>query len=1252
MHVFSNRLIGSLVGVGLLLLAISSVSNSADTSGDQDRTVRIRIEWGGGAARLWNGELEIDEGRLVTPISLGVEADEPGTLLSHGNEFHIRRNETRVYDGFDITVIAPPAAMLSFTLHSTGESTKNSKTNSHEPLLRKIRIPLADLDEKPQVISLKDENSRLILRRTPGDVLRFETERPHLIFDPGETLSASVRWNPLKTITATGPAQFEWTLNKARSNTVLLRGSEDVSLSDNNSPNGLLLPLKVRLPQTPGAYEIRYHFSGKNLDSYRSTTQIVITEQEQPPRLDEDNSKVAEKLVDSFQPEEAGFRTIEKQIGQNLFKETIGRFLKSFDRSDENTAKTRHDVQWNAYRLDLDHTGRPHRLIISVPSEQFQKVGISLLEPNAAGQLMPVGIDTGFFLNGEPAATGSENTRQTSIRHEILFWPKVKKPVVLFHDLGSGIPVKVANVEVYEIASLSGTRSKEKPFPQRLVGPYMQKPLLPENFGATQFLDQTSARSLDDWVTFLTASERLCDYLQFTRHNSLMIGVLADGSTIYPSRLLQPTPRYDSGVFFSTGQDPLRKDVLELLYRMFDRNGLVLIPELQFSTPLPALERQLNREGANVRGIELIGRDGKSWRESVGSTRGLAPYYNPLDPRVQQAILEIVRELAERYQQHDAYHGVAVSLGGKGYLQFPGLEWGYDDASVKRFEKATGIKVPSVSGDKKYTTRYEFLTGQVRREWIRWRCVELARFHQQLTQAVLKGKPAAKLILAGSQLKQNKTELRPIRQTSEALSGMGIDFQLHAETPGVVILWPWQKGIMDRSRNPKQTEAQTYQLTSNSFPASRQQGNLFYHPPQEIRIEEFDAISPWQPAYTWLAAQVVPAGIANRERYAHALATHDAQMLFDGGWMISLGQEHHTQEIRKLISRLPAIPFYRSQKQSQPVVVRTAHSRNKTWIYIVNEIEGEMEVTLDLSCSPSTKVRSVSDGKNLSLKSGPKKASRLAFTVDSFGIQAFEFDAESMHVENVNVTPSSRILARIEKHIQSLDRKILEARSSVQTHNPSLKNPGFETVPENPKNIPGWNLSIQNASLWTLDKTNPRSGRSSLMLTASARESTSLSSELELNNSRTVVMRVWLRGNRNDSDVRLILQGKVNGKTQSRSASARVGKQWRRYAFQVRDLPSDTMNDVKALVEVRGPGKVWLDDVEIEMQRLSADDFKELTKVSAAIAFAWQEKRYTDCQQLLSGYWGRFLYDEFSSENSTPKEKPRTASRIRRFFQR
>ena len=85
----------------------------------------------------------------------------------------------------------------------------------------------------------------------------------------------------------------------------------------------------------------------------------------------------------------------------------------------------------------------------------------------------------------------------------------------------------------------------------RLLAAYLDRPLIPENFSARESLD--SGRSLDDWRTFYQGGTRLVECLQHAGYNALMITVLADGSTIYPSEILQPTPRYDTGVFASGG---------------------------------------------------------------------------------------------------------------------------------------------------------------------------------------------------------------------------------------------------------------------------------------------------------------------------------------------------------------------------------------------------------------------------------------------------------------------------------------------------------------------------------------------------------------------------------------------------------------------------------------------------------------------------------------------------------------------------
>src|SRR5207249_188713 len=139
--------------------------------------------------------------------------------------------------------------------------------------------------------------------------------------------------------------------------------------------------------------------------------------------------------------------------------------------------------------------------------------------------------------------------------------------------------------------------------------------------------------------------------------------------------LLESSERHDSGRTASTGRDPMQKDVLELFLRLFDREGLVLVPELQFDTPLAAIERIIRERSDSACDLELV--DGAGRRRQDAS-RGASPNYNVLAPGVQNAVLDLVRELLERYASHPAFGGVAFELSPDSFLQLPGIEWGYD----------------------------------------------------------------------------------------------------------------------------------------------------------------------------------------------------------------------------------------------------------------------------------------------------------------------------------------------------------------------------------------------------------------------------------------------------------------------------------------------------------------------------------------------------------------------------------------------
>src|SRR6476469_6331934 len=75
--------------------------------------VRIRIAWGGGEARAWRGTIQLSEGTLSDIQPLGLEADEPGSmLLIDDKSLHVFPRTPRSYDGLDLRVQAPQEAKL------------------------------------------------------------------------------------------------------------------------------------------------------------------------------------------------------------------------------------------------------------------------------------------------------------------------------------------------------------------------------------------------------------------------------------------------------------------------------------------------------------------------------------------------------------------------------------------------------------------------------------------------------------------------------------------------------------------------------------------------------------------------------------------------------------------------------------------------------------------------------------------------------------------------------------------------------------------------------------------------------------------------------------------------------------------------------------------------------------------------------------------------------------------------------------
>ena len=91
------------------------------------------------------------------------------------------------------------------------------------------------------------------------------------------------------------------------------------------------------------------------------------------------------------------------------------------------------NISWEAYPLPISNPGQPHILEIEYPSDVPQAMGISLLEPNAAGAVMPIGLDSGVYVSDEEA----ENPPQLA-KHRVVFWPRTEAPLLLITNRRAG----------------------------------------------------------------------------------------------------------------------------------------------------------------------------------------------------------------------------------------------------------------------------------------------------------------------------------------------------------------------------------------------------------------------------------------------------------------------------------------------------------------------------------------------------------------------------------------------------------------------------------------------------------------------------------------------------------------------------------------------------------------------------------------------------------------------------------------------
>jgi len=1232
--------------------------------------LNLRLAWGGGKARAWQGQIQINQGKIKLIRGLGMEADQARALMPEGQIIHIQQLAPNTFHGLDIAVHAPKTATLFVVLTPTDQQKKPQT----------LKVPIASLAQETSNALLDQEENRIQIHRTPGDQLRLKFQRDSLVFSPQESFPLTIEPHQLG-LPAETSLRCEVQFQASRTGKTISKSKYDLKVDqDGHVPP--LGPLTFEIPDDEGVYDLHVSLYQKSLtDSFlpgkalyqRSLQLVVIAPEPEAPEPMADFSPNAEdssesstwSTVVSIDPANP---TWWKRITQ-IRKLSM---IPGMGNGPVNNGKMKPVVQygktltqlepggWVAYPLPVEQLDNPHLLELDYPQDRQQTLSISIIDPNLAGKVAPIGLDSGI----DVSASRLPATSAMAV-HRLPFWPRTKTPWVLLVNRHSDRSAVFGKLRVLQgLRPLPAATSNTKRPSQRLVTAYFDKPLFPENFGAREGIDSLTRSSLDDWTTFYQGADRFSRYLRFAGYNAAVVTVMCEGATLYPSQHVDGTPKYDSGVFFTNGQDPVRKDVLEMLLRKFDQRGLTLIPAIQFSSPLPALEKQLRQDPSKATGIELMGAQGKSWTDTKGTRRGMAPYYNPLDPRVQQEMHRVIDELVERYQHHPSFGGLAIQMSSESYSQLPGPQWGSDQQTFDRFLRHMDTAADSTTTVLK--ERLKYINGPNRQKWLRWRGQVMADFYHDVSNRLQAKKPGSRIYLVTTDLinaadvkRQLQPRLPQQHTLADVLLEMGIDHRRFGDSDHLVLLRPQRLAattslVAQGSNLVMETSPQVDQM----FVDDKHSGQLFYHEPQSLSLPDFDKQSPFgaEHTQTWLVSHFSPAGLDNTRQFVHAIATCDIQTMMHGGWMLPVGQEDSLRQLFTTFQHLPQGKFTtvaagNDQRTTQPVVVRTLKTNSETFIYLVNDCSWPVRVEIQLDAHQQCLVMPIG---NHAVSNLQRSANGTTWTVNlkPYDLVAASFTSAEVKIQNVRVHYDQKLLENLRREIYEMNYRVSRLNKPKPMN--VLRNASFE-LPLEEQLPPGWLHNRKHKTSVKLDRTVVLDGRQSLHLNRSAENSDVVwvrSKSFTPPKTGRIAISAWLKvkDEKKQPALRLAIEGRQFGKVYYRPKTVGkneagndgpikpIGEKWTEFLLLIDDLPARGLTELRVGFDLMSEGEVWIDNIKVYDLWFQESEKRELLKHIALAYTQRNELKVADCERFLTSYWAKFL------TRHVPLNQPRVAN--------
>lgn len=887
---------------------------------------------------------------------------------------------------------------------------------------------------------------------------------------------------------------------------------------------------------------------------------------------------------------------------------------------------------WEGVVVAAAVPGLPHAVEIDYPSDQQATIGVSVLERNADGSAVISRHDGGFRVP-QPLAGEAPTLR----RHRFIFWPRTRSPVIVLSNPAQHQPATIGQLRV-----LTGPRRLAREAPtdgepgSRRIYAHLPRPSV---------VPVAATGGSAGWVGWYDDLRQAVAWLGTQLAEGVAVEVYAAGAGLWQSTATAEGLRWDA-----QWDDPTPVwnggDRLTLVREVCRSTGLKLVPTLRFDGPLPSIERQLADSGAAT-GLLCIGRDGQP-RDAAATAAGR--HYNVLDPRVQNAVAAVVKELVDRLQAAADVAGVAVVLPANGWLHLPGIAWGLDDQTFSRFAREAGLgdRLPTAAGPDRYAARAAAVEGQFREAWLNWRAEQVAALHARLAGIVAAAGPGqpyfimpTTLLFEGEVGERYAPDIGSQASADDLLRELGLD-----------------PGRLTRADNAVYVAARLHAATgnlatetavaaTNRSPAvaawerrARRRGLLLLEQPQPLALA---GVVPHGPFGTTEFAgpgrfHAVAGGPARQRLLVEGLAANDAEVIFDQSLRWA-GLSDQDRGVRRGFLAIPAGRLERLPELPTDFPIWFQAGRDKCWLIAGNA--SRMPARIELRTAGSvTAATDVVTGNSLEVSG------------DGITIELPPSSLRTVCLEGPGGTaPPSRVTVRFDEQVvrllanQVADLRRREAVLQSPPVIPVLDNPGFD-LPGIGAGITGWELVAPAAGTIELVPT-PRPAVEAEEENHAARFSsvgdlaTVRSNPFPPPATGRASVAVWLRlpEGAPQPPLRVAVEGLNEGREYYRFApvgSAPGGRplasKWTRFVLQVGDLPTDPNESLRLRFDLLGPGVVEIDELRVFDLVIADSQRAEIEALLDRLEHDLATGAMASLLAAVDGYWPRFLQSAVSDE--------------------